>query len=108
MGLRDEQFLWSLGKKAATTYVELLSRAQKYISVGKLLCSKGIAKEKNIQGEGHKEKSHRNKDRLDLKKRKIERGATSKERLSRKGLPPSKFEQYTPTMAPLEQILMEI
>lgn len=47
LGLRDDKFLWSLGKKAATIYVELLSQAQKYMKAGELLHLKGHQKERS-------------------------------------------------------------
>ena len=44
-GLKDEKFLWSLGKKTPIKYTELLSRAQKYMSAGELLSARSAPEE---------------------------------------------------------------
>ena len=56
-GLKDEKFLWSLGKKKPATYTELLFRAQNYMSAGELLNAR------RTSDEGGRSKRSENKKR---------------------------------------------
>ena len=108
-GLKDEKFLWSLGKKTPVTYTELLARAQKYMSAGELLSARKAPDEGGIS----KQSEHKKRDRTEDLSRSTERHDDEKrkrsgDQLDKQSLPPSKFKKYTPTTVPIEQLLMEI
>ncbi|XP_022159368.1 uncharacterized protein LOC111025785 [Momordica charantia] len=95
-GVRDEHLSFSFGKKTPSTFSETLSRAQRYMSAGEFFYSK-----REPDGKRTDQKRERSGDKPQGSR------WEKRDRSSQKD-PPRKFEKYTPTTVPLEQVLMEI
>ncbi|XP_022159192.1 uncharacterized protein LOC111025612 [Momordica charantia] len=96
-GIKDEHLSFSFGKKTPSTFAEALSRAQKYMSAEEFFHLK-----KELEGKRADQKRERSGEKpLSSKWEKQDRVVGQKDL-------PRKFEKYTPTTVPLEQVLMEI
>ncbi|XP_022147761.1 uncharacterized protein LOC111016619 [Momordica charantia] len=101
-GVKDEQLVFSFGKRTSGTFSEARSRAQTYMSVGELIHSKRDPKGKYADYNTKRKRPGEKRHGL-----RWERSDSGQGRLVQRD-PQRKFEKYTPTTVPLEQVLMEI
>ncbi|XP_058111121.1 uncharacterized protein LOC131254132 [Magnolia sinica] len=102
--LKDERFIFLIGKNPLTTLSELISLAQKYTNAKEFFSSRKNAHSSEQPSNDKKCKDAPSQPRMSRKK--TDEESSHKHRPSR--MPESQFNSYTPLNTSREQILLEI